>query len=458
MKVTLVFPAREHEPVSAAIRTPPAGATLLAALVPDDVEVSVVDMLGGDRVDFDDPPDLVGITVRTPVAGVAYEIADRFRAQGVTVVLGGPHASAAPLDAALHADAVAVGEAESTWPRLLADHRAGRLKQFYVCGPLRFEAGSNSLHHEPTLPSLVGLPLARRDLLPSGRYAMDTLFTTRGCPFDCSFCPVPDLFGKKLRHRPVAEVVEEVSTLRSFYFNLDDNIFGVPGDEEYYLELFGELAKLGSGTTWTGQAGLGAVESSKGRQVLRRAVDSGLTSVSIGIESVSQQGLAESGAWKKLSTSRSEGSLEKTREQIRIVQDHGVFVVGWFVVGWDGDDRETYEKSVEFCDSTGIAPVIVNLLPMPGTRCYDDLVRQGRMKPGLDWDDFGLGSGDQVVYSHPILSEREMVACRKRAMRKGYSPRRMLSRSLAFTRRRPDVRSFLMSILGQRNLKQAFGS
>jgi radical SAM superfamily enzyme YgiQ (UPF0313 family) len=456
MKVTLVFPARDQAPIKAVIRTPPAGVILLATLVPDDVEVSVVDMLGGDRIDFDDAPDLVGITVRTPVAGVAYEIADRFRAQGVTVALGGPHPSSAPLDAVLHADAVAVGEAESTWPRLLADFRAGCLKRFYVCGPVRFEPGSHSLHHEPERPSLTGLPLARRDLVPCDRYAMDTLFTTRGCPFDCSFCPVPELFGRRLRHRPVAEVVEEVSALRPSYFNLDDNIFGVPGDEEYYLDLYGELAKLGSQKTWSGQAGLGALETRKGRAVLRRAVKSGLASVSIGIESVSQQGLAESRAWKKLSTSGKDQSLEKTCEQIRIVQDHGVFVIGWFVLGWDSDGREAYERSLEFSDSTGIAPVIVNLLPLPGTRSYNDLARAGRMKPDLTWDDYGIGS-DRVVYSHPILSEQEMVACCKKTMRRAYSPGRVLSRSLSYTRRRPGLQSFVMSILGQRGLQRAFG-
>jgi radical SAM superfamily enzyme YgiQ (UPF0313 family) len=456
MQITLLFPARDREPISAAIRTPPAGATLLAALVPEDDDVRVVDMLGGDRIDFDQATDLVGITVRTPLAGVAYQVADRFRDRGVTVVLGGPHASAVPQDAANHADAVVVGEAESTWPRLLADFRAGRMKRFYVCGPLRFDPGSHAVHHEPELPPLTGLPLARRDLVPKQRYAMDTVLTTRGCPYDCSFCPVPDLFGRKIRHRPVPEVVAEVGTLRSAYFNLDDNVFGLPGDEEYYLELFSELGKLEPGRTWTGQAGLGVVETAKGREVLRRAVASGLGSISIGIESVSQGGLADSGAWKKLSTSGKDPSLDKTREQIRIVQDHGVFVVGWFVIGWDSEGTEAYQRSLEFVDQTGIAPVIVNLLPMPGTRCYDDLLQAGRMKPGLTWSDYSFEK-DRIVYTHPLMSEREMVVSRRAAMRTGYSLGRTLRRSVAFSRRRRGLRYLLMALLGQRSLKAAFG-
>jgi radical SAM superfamily enzyme YgiQ (UPF0313 family) len=448
----------DRQPITAAIRTPPAGATLLAALVPDDADVSVVDMLGGDRIDFDEPTDLVGITTRTPVACVAYQVADRFRDQGVTVVLGGPHASAVPLDALEHADAVVVGEAEKTWPRLLADFGAGDLKPFYVCGPMRFDPGARAVHHEPELPSLSGLPLARRDLVPPERYAMDTVLTTRGCPYDCSFCPVPDLFGRKLRHRPVSEVVAEVDTLRFSYFNLDDNVLGLPGDEDYYLDLFGELAELGRRRTWTGQAGLGVLERSQGREVLRRAVESGLATLSIGVESVSQSGLSESGACRKLSTSGRDRSLDKMREQIRIVQDHGVFVVGWFVIGWDSDGPDAYRRSLDFADETGIAPVIVNLLPMPGTRCYDELLQAGRMKPGLTWNDYRLEKGG-IVYSHPIMSEDEMITSCRRAVQRGYSAGRVLRRSVALASQHPALGLvyFVMGLLGQRGLKRAFG-
>jgi radical SAM superfamily enzyme YgiQ (UPF0313 family) len=455
MKITLVFPARDREPIGAAIRTPPAGISRLAALVPEGTSVTLVDMLAGDLVDFDDPGDLIGVTVRTPIAGIAYRIADRLRESGATVVLGGPHASAVPRDAAEHADAVVVGEAETTWPRLLADFSAGSLRRFYVCGPMRFDPAGESLVHEPELPSLEGLPHARRDLAPGERYTMDSMFTTRGCPYDCSFCPVPGLFGSTPRHRPIEEVVSEVETLGPVYFNLDDNIFGVPGDEDYYLELYAELSKPGRRRAWTGQGGLGAVASSKGREILQRAVKSGLVSVSVGIESVSPLALEESGAWRKLPSMRNDPGLEKTAEQIRAVQDLGVFVIGWFVIGWDGDDKGTYARSIEFADRTGIAPIVVNLLPMPGTRCYDDLARAGRLRPDLTWDDYELaGSG---VYSHPTLSGRQMVNGSRRAMRRGYSWRRVLRRSRAASSHHPGLRSFLTRIAIQRNLKRAFG-
>ena len=127
-KVTLIFPARENDPARGS-RSTPAGITILAALVPEDMEVKLIDMLSGDRVNFEEPVDIVGITCRTPIASVAYDIADQFKKRGVTVVLGGPHASAVPLDAIQHADAVDVGEAETTWPHLLEDFKKDELKK-----------------------------------------------------------------------------------------------------------------------------------------------------------------------------------------------------------------------------------------------------------------------------------------------------------------------------------------
>ncbi len=457
MKITLIFPAREKDIARGMMSIPPAGITRLAALVPEEDEVKLVDMLSNDRVDYNAPVDLVGITVRTPVASVAYKIADQFRARGVPVVLGGPHASAVPLDAALHADMVVVGEAETTWPRLLEDFKKGEARRFYVCGPLNFDPGQSSLFHEPKLPPLAGLPAPGNELLPRRRYIMDSIITTRGCPFDCSFCPVTTLFGKKPRHRPVEEVVNEVAAMKKrIYFNLDDNIFGIPGDEDYYLDLFAKLAALKKKRFWSGQAGLGVVDTEKGRTILRLAVKSGLKLVSVGIESVSKQGLLESDAAKKLSNKDNHTpSLDTILDQIRVLKDHGLFILAWFVIGWDSDTTDQYQSTLEFADRAGIVPIIVNLYPMPGTRLYDDFTAAGRMKPGLDWQDFSL-AGNNIVYHHPLLSEQEMVAGAAAAMRDAYSWGRRFKRSLDLLRHNPRPLSFPLSMIMQHRFKKNF--
>jgi len=107
--------------------------------------------------------------------------------------------------------------------------------------------------------------MMRRDLLPKEHYFMDSIFTTRGCPNHCRFCPVTDIFGPKIRHRPIDEVVAEVNTLRDYYFNVDDSVFGHPQiadrpqEDQYYLDLYRELAQLRPRRSWTGAGGLSAV-------------------------------------------------------------------------------------------------------------------------------------------------------------------------------------------------------
>ena len=195
MKISIIFPARNIETTKASISVMPLSLTLLAALTPEEHEVTLVDMFGEDTVDYEAEVDLVGITVRTPLATIAYEIADNFLERGKKVVLGGPHIFAVPEQAKQHATAVAIGEGEDLWPVILEDARQDRLMNFYVCGP--YPAGNleGTVHHVKERPTLEGLPMMRRDLLPRDRYFMDSIFTSRGCPNHCRFCPVTDIFG-----------------------------------------------------------------------------------------------------------------------------------------------------------------------------------------------------------------------------------------------------------------------
>jgi len=146
---------------------------MVAALTPPEVEVSLTDE-NVRPIDFQKAPDLVGITALTATAQRAYDIADVFRARGVKVILGGIHPSFLPEEASQHADSVVIGEAEGVWPNLLEDFRANKLQKVY---------------RQPERPSLVGLPIPRRDLFDEGAYFVShTLQTTRGCPYSCAFC------------------------------------------------------------------------------------------------------------------------------------------------------------------------------------------------------------------------------------------------------------------------------
>src|SRR5574341_147796 len=172
---------------------------MLAALTPSDVDITITDE-NVEPVVFDKDVDLVGITVLTPTAPRAYEIADNFRQMGGTVVLGGVHPTFVPEEASLHADAVCLGEAEGYWGQLIQDFKKGKLKKFYKC---------------EEKPDPLVIPIARRDLFQKKGYIIrKTLLTTRGCPFSCNFCSVVQFFGSTYRFRAIEDIVNEVATLR----------------------------------------------------------------------------------------------------------------------------------------------------------------------------------------------------------------------------------------------------
>jgi radical SAM superfamily enzyme YgiQ (UPF0313 family) len=438
----------------------PLAPCLLAALTPKEHDVSLVDMFLGDQVDYDSHVDVVAITVRTPLATVAYEIADKFLQRGKKVVLGGPHIFAFPEEAKGHATAVAIGEGEDLWPQILEDIQRNELKQFYVCGPYPVQNLHGTIHHIKQRPTLEKLPPMRRDLLPRGRYMMDSIFTTRGCPNHCRFCPVTDIFGAKIRHRPIDDVLAEVSLLGPRYYNVDDSVFGHPQivdrpeENQYYLDLYRELACLRPKRLWTGGGGLSAVNYKDGQRILELAAESGLCSIAAGLESISAHGQKQSGAWRKLHyTSPDCFDIQKMKENVRTIQSLGIEVRGFFVVGWDGDTPATYRRTLDFCDECGITPFIFTLTPMPGSQIHREYVDQGRILLDRPWDQYGTG---HIIYRHPTMSADEMFELSAEVMRKGYSMGRILKRTIQAVRNRPSLDVAKDSFFTQLGVRKAY--
>jgi radical SAM superfamily enzyme YgiQ (UPF0313 family) len=460
MKITIVFPGRSIETAKSTAAVMPLAPCLLAALTPDQHDVSLVDMFFGDQVDYESDADVVAITVRTPLATIAYEIADNFLQRGKKVVLGGPHLFAFPEEAKRHATAVAIGEGEELWPQILKDIDQNDLKQFYVCGPYPVQNLQGAVHHIKQRPSLDNPLMMRRDLLPRRRYRMDSIFTTRGCPNHCRFCPVTDIFGAKIRHRPIDHVVAEVSSLGPHYFNVDDSVFGHPQivdrpeENQYYFDLYSELARLRPRRFWTGAGGLSAVNYRDGRRILELAAESGLCSIAAGLESISAHGQKQSGAWRKLHYSSPDCfDIQQMKENIRTIQGMGIEVRGFFVVGWDDDTAETYRRTLEFCDECGITPFIFTLTPMPGSQIYQEYVDQGRILSDRPWNDYGTG---RIVYRHPTMSEQEMYKSSAEVMTEGYSMPRILKRTIQALRYRPSLGAGKDSFFTQLGVRKAY--
>jgi radical SAM superfamily enzyme YgiQ (UPF0313 family) len=460
MKIVIIFPARDFEIGKPTMPVMPLAPTLLAALTPQGHEISLIDMFYGDEIDYDTGCDLVAITVRTPLAVVAYEIAGKFAARGKTVVLGGPHIFAYPNEAKEHAAAVAIGEGELLWPVILEDFQADRLRDYYVCGPYKIESLNGNVFHQPRRPDLAGLPTMKRNLLPQKRYRMDSIFTTRGCPNHCRFCPVTPIFGPKIRHRPIDEVVAEIDTLRKYYFNVDDSVFGHPQivdrpeENQYYFDLYKELAGLPTKRLWTGAGGISAVNYKNGRKIVQLAAESGLCSIAAGLESISGDGQKQSGAWRKLHfTSPNTFEIQTLKDNVRIIQDLGIEILGFFVIGWDEDSPETYRRTLDFCDEMNIIPFILTLVPMPGSKIYDEYLAQERIFTELSWNHYG---GESIVFKHPTMSPEEMFKENSQVLYEGYSLGRVLSRTFHTIKKRPSLDVALNSFFTQTSLKKSF--
>lgn len=362
MDLTLIVPRWPANSLwgKVVFRFPYLALTTLAALTPRDVRVCLIDE-NVEAVNLKAKPDLVGISLMTPLAPRGYEIADAYRKRAVPVVLGGIHASMMPEEASAHADAVLVGEAEDLWPRVIEDACRGELQPLY-----------RSDRHLP----LDNLPLPRRELLKRKAYFfVNTVQTTRGCPFDCAFCSVTQFYGHTYRLRPVEEVEREVRNLEGrFIFFVDDNIVG---NVAYAKALFRRL--IPHGLKWASQS---SITIARDQDLLRLARQSGCMGLFIGFESLSQNTLKEMG--------KTFNRVQSYREMINRIHSYGIGIQGSFIFGNDGDTPSVFAEVVDFTEKARLDAALFSILtPFPGTRLYRKMEAEGRILTD-DWTRYDM--------------------------------------------------------------------
>jgi radical SAM superfamily enzyme YgiQ (UPF0313 family) len=379
------------------LRYQPLTLTTLAALVPADLDVELTLIDEGiedvpDRLDVD----LVGLTVITGTAPRAYELADRFRSRGVAAVLGGPHVTLVPADAAPHADAVVVGYAEDTWPQLLRDFAAGAMKS-------RYDQAADL--------DLAGRHFARRELLPSRRYLTNNVFeATRGCVHNCDFCVVPAAWGRKPYQKPVEDVVADIRRhgARKLIF-VDLNLIA---DRDYALRLFAALVPLG--VQWYG---LSTVLLADDLELLDLAARSGCRGLLMGLESISPANLRNS--------RKGFNAPERFARVVERLHARGIALQGCFVFGLDGDEPDVFLKTAEFAVHAKIdLPRFAIVTPFPNTGLYNRLDREDRILT-KNWE---LYDGQHVVFEPKRMSVRELQDGTEAAWKHAYSGRSILRR------------------------------
>jgi radical SAM superfamily enzyme YgiQ (UPF0313 family) len=361
---------------------------MVAAVTPPEVEVSLTDE-NVTVIDFQKETDLVGISAMTITAQRAYDIADTFRAKGVKVILGGSHPSALPEEASQHADAVVIGEAEGIWPNVIEDFKANKLQRIYS---------------QRERPSLLNLPIPRRDLFADGAYYFrNTISATRGCPFACSYCSVTSFFGHTYRRRPVEKILKEIETMkhRKFIGFVDDNIVGNP---KFAKELF--RAMVPYKIKWAAQA---SITIARDDELLKLAAESGCITLLIGFETLSQASLATLG--KKVNV------VDEYETAIRKIHSYGIAIHGFFILGLDGDDENVFERTLRFTQKMRLESAqFAYPVPYPGTALSESLDKAGRIVT-KDWSQYK----SNVVFEPKLMSREVLQKGRDWVWREFYS-------------------------------------
>ena len=378
------------------VLAPPLVLPLLAGLTPPEIDVQLVDE-NVELVDTNTNTDWVTISCMTASAPRAYAIADAFRQRGIPVVMGGIHPTVLPDEAGLHADAVVIGEAEPVWQMVLQDLARGTLKARYQ--------GAKYC-------DMIGLPLPRRDLLQRDRYlTVDVVQTARGCPNACTFCTVSKVAGRHYRFRPVPEVIDEVQTCKGWVGFVDDNITGNPNRAK---ELFEALIPFR--IRWVGQADL---NMAKDFELLSLAARSGCQAMFIGFESLLPENLRETHKIPNVGIDMGAA--------IATIHRAGIEIIGSFVLGLDGDDRDTFVQTVDFAKRHKLAAAQFSVLtPFPGTVIWEQFVREGRIID-YDWSHYTMS---KVVFHPRKMTNLELQDGRDYVYRRFYSFPSIFMRSL----------------------------
>jgi radical SAM superfamily enzyme YgiQ (UPF0313 family) len=345
---------------------PSLGLLTVAGLTPPGHEVSYAEV--DDLEAFAALPevDLVGISSFTARIDAAYALADRFRARGVPVVLGGLHVSLLPHEALAHADAVVVGGAEGAWPRVVRDAERGRLGGIYE--------GARSGVFEP---GLYATP--RVDLLDGRPYSRLTVQTSRGCPRACEFCAASLRITSRFNQKPVARVIAEIRAARThaaepFFELADDNTFLDRRWTDEFLR-----AVTPEGIHYFTETDASVADDPA---LCDRLAASGCRQVLIGFESPRAGDLSgmDPVDWKRR---RAPG----LRKVIDTLQSRGVSVNGCFILGLDTHTPDVFPEVLEFVRTSGLAEVQYTVLtPFPGTPLHARLRREGRLLQDRYWD------------------------------------------------------------------------
>ena len=391
---------------------PSLGLLTLAGLTPPSIdthylEVPDIAALSGVPEEFD----VVAISSFSAQIHEAYTLADRYRALGAKVILGGLHVSAVPDEARRHADAIVIGEGESVWPSLIADVLSGNLRAVYDARACNYDFAAS--------------PMPRFDLLHIPSYNRLTIQTQRGCPFRCEFCAASIRISPTYKTKPVRRVLAEVQNIKSLWNRpfiefADDNTFV---NKTHSKQLMRALAP--EGIRWFTETDLSVADDVELLEMMR---DAGCAEVLIGFESTTfsgLDGLEQRSNWKARHVDHYLGA-------VRTIQNHGIRVNGCFILGLDGTGLDSFNAIWNFVQQSSLYDVQITVqTAFPGTPLYARLKNEDRILRDEAWE---LCTLFDVNFQPAKMSVAELEAGLRTLASQIYSDESTLERRAAFRR------------------------
>ena len=370
----------------------------LAALTPKDWEVTLVDEQLQD-IDFDAKPDLVAITSWTVHSIRGYDVARKFRDQGIPVIMGGPHVWFHPEEASKHCDAIGIGEGEPIWSKMLEDAAAGQLQKVYQA---------------PQMKSIADLPLPRWDMLDLRKYGpfkTFSLMSSRGCPMQCEFCSERLYLGGGFRVRPVEDVIADIKHTGSKNVFFGDSDFG--GKRAHAMKLMEAMIplKLRWSALWTSFL-------CYDDEYMDLAQRSGLLHVNMGLESIDRDTLK--------GMNKNFNKVDRYSEMLGNLRGRGISYSLNFIFGWDTEQQGVFEHTLEFLHKEKVPVAYFNILcPEKGTMFFEKMKADDRI---LRIEDIGRFPGEFCHIKPKNFSAEEIEKNVQDMYLKFYSWKSMLKR------------------------------
>jgi len=379
MNIKLISPKMSLRPMDSEFKrrlSPSLALVTLASLIDKKHSVYIEDENIQD-INFNDHPDLVGITVNVDTSKRAYEIASIYRKKGVKVILGGIHVSSNPEEAIQYADSVCIGEAEEIMNTIVSDAQNNKLKKYYY----------NSSVTDPK-----NIPIPNWSLINKSKYLYTNIIcSSRGCPFKCEFCYNSSKFvHHKYRNRPISTVIEEIRQMKTKQVMfIDDNFIGNP---QHAMALMQELKK--HDLTWHAAVSTNIVHMPKLMDLMQ---ESGCKSLFIGFESINPESIKDA--------NKKQNHVELYEVLIKELHSRDIMVNASLVFGFDNDTPDVFKSTLDWLVKNKVETMTAHILtPYPGTVLYERLLHDGRI---IDFDTKHYNTAN-VVYSPKHMTAEQL--------------------------------------------------